>query len=54
MKWGKPTIWICNTDPRLDAYASDKRPDFDWMEGNAVFIEVKDSLIESISHASTE
>jgi len=54
MKWGKPTIWICNTDPRLEAYAANARPDFEWMEGNAVFIEVKDSLIESISHASTE
>lgn len=56
MKWNKPTIWICNTDPRLDPYPADKRPDFEWMEGNAVFIEVTDSLIASFptSHASTE
>nr|WCD56371.1 MAG: replication associated protein [Genomoviridae sp.] len=54
MKWGKPSIWICNTDPRTDAYGPNATPDWEWMEGNCVFIEVKDSLIESISHASTE
>jgi len=53
MKWGKPTIWVCNTDPRLDAYPLNSRPDFAWMEGNVDFIEVTDSLIESISHANT-
>ena len=53
MKWGKPTIWVCNTDPRLDAYPLNAKPDFEWMEGNVDFIEVTDSLIESISHANT-
>lgn len=54
MKWGKPTIWICNTDPRLDAYAPNAKPDFEWMEGNVEFIEVTRSLISSISRASRQ
>jgi len=54
MKWGKPTIWLCNKDPREDAYPPNARPDFEWMEKNVDFIEVKDSLIASISRANTE
>lgn len=51
MKWGKPTIWLCNKDPREEAYPPNARPDFDWMEKNVDFIEVTSSLI---SHANTE
>lgn len=51
MKWGKPTIWVCNTDPRLDAYRPGDSPDMEWLEGNVEFVEVKNSLI---SHANTE
>lgn len=54
MPWLKPTIWICNLDPRTEAYKAGKSPDFVWMEENCDFIEVTDSLIESISRANTE
>jgi len=36
MKWGKPTIWISNVDPRQNMDPAD----VSWMEDNAVFIEV--------------
>lgn len=50
LKWGKPTIWCCNTDPRLDWYKPGSTPDFGWMEGNCDFIEVT----QPIFHASTD
>nr|UBQ66256.1 Rep protein [finch CRESS-DNA virus] len=50
VRWGKPSIWICNRDPRHDAYKSGGEPDWAWMEGNCDFIEVT----ETIFHASTE
>lgn len=34
MEWGKPSIWISNTDPRDDM----SEADIDWMEGNCDFI----------------
>lgn len=45
MKWGKPSIWCCNTDPRLDPYTDKDRPDWDWIESNCDFIEVTESLV---------
>lgn len=50
VKWGKPTIWLCNTDPRLDWYKPGTAPDFEWMEANCDFVEIT----EAIFHASTE
>jgi len=36
VKWGKPSIWLSNTDPRADMDPSDAS----WMEDNAIFINV--------------
>lgn len=46
MKWGKPSIWISNTDPRNEM----AQADVDWMEKNCIFVEVN----EAIFRASTE
>ncbi|QCW23732.1 MAG: replication-associated protein [Genomoviridae sp.] len=46
VRWGKPSIWLSNTDPRLDMDPSDAS----WMEDNAVFIDIS----EPIFRASTE
>lgn len=46
MKWGKPSIWISNTDPRLDL-SSDE---IEWMEGNCLFVNVTSPIF----HANTE
>jgi len=46
--WGKPSIWVANTDPRHDMTSED----IHWMEGNCIFVEIVDQI--SISHASTE
>lgn len=50
VKWGKPAIFICNVDPRLEVYPVGKQPDWEWMDGNVVFYEVKDFIF----HANTE
>lgn len=50
VKWGKPTIWICNQDPRLALYKAGHEPDFGWMEENCLFYELRDFIF----HASTE
>jgi hypothetical protein len=46
VKWGKPTIWISNTDPRLEMDPSDAS----WLNANARFIEIN----VPIFRASTE
>uniref|UniRef100_A0A8E7G1P8 Replication-associated protein n=1 Tax=Phylloscopus inornatus Genomoviridae sp. TaxID=2814958 RepID=A0A8E7G1P8_9VIRU len=46
MKWGKPSIWISNEDPR---HVMDQC-DISWLEANATFIEVDGPIF----HASTE
>jgi hypothetical protein len=46
VKWGKPSIWISNGDPRTDMNTEDLA----WMEANCDFIEVH----EPIFHANTE
>lgn len=33
IKWGKPSIYLANTDPRLD-----KGCDWDWLAGNCIFV----------------
>lgn len=50
VRWGKPTIWLCNQDPRHDAYKPGGRPDFEWMEDNCDFVEIT----EPIFRANTE
>uniref|UniRef100_A0A8A4XBI6 Replication-associated protein n=1 Tax=Aegithalos caudatus Genomoviridae sp. TaxID=2814943 RepID=A0A8A4XBI6_9VIRU len=45
VKWGKPSIWISNTDPRNDMLQADA----EWMDKNCIFIDVT----EPIFHAST-
>ncbi|AEF58773.1 Rep2 [Mosquito VEM virus SDBVL G] len=40
IKWGKPSIWVSNTDPRHDMTPEDVH----WMEANCVFVEVLDKL----------
>lgn len=41
VKWGKPSIWISNGDPRDLLEAGD----ISWLEQNCVFIEVTRSII---------
>ena len=38
--WGKPCIWLSNTDPRCDM----SHDDVEWMNGNCLFVEIKDAL----------
>lgn len=40
IKWGKPCIWLSNTDPRFDV----SREDADWLEGNCIFVEINTPL----------
>lgn len=46
VKWNKPTIWLSNSDPRLDML----QVDIDWMEKNCIFVECN----EAIFRASTD
>lgn len=39
IKWGKPSIYLANSDPRMD-----KGADVAWLEGNCVFIEIDTKL----------
>ena len=41
--WGKPAIWLSNTDPRLDM----KSADVEWMEANCVFIEINTPIFRA-------
>lgn len=43
LKWGKPSIWISNDDPRLGMDPSD----VSWMEGNCDFIEVNNAIFRA-------
>ena len=47
IRWGKPAIWLCNQDPRYDAYKPGGRPDFEWMEENCVFVEVTNPIFRA-------
>lgn len=40
VRWGKPCIWLGNSDPRLEMEAGD----ISWFEGNCDFIEVDEPL----------
>lgn len=61
MKWGKPCIWLANSDPReqLKADVTDHtapgrvqliKDDIAWLEDNCIFVELR----EPIFRASTE
>lgn len=45
VKWGKPSIWISNTDPRDNMEAAD----VDWMNKNCIFVAVDSPIF----HANT-
>lgn len=59
-KWGKPLIWLSNRDPRdqlRDMVSRDYSEeqcanDVNWMEANAIFVEIGATSI--ISRANTE
>lgn len=40
VKWGKPSIWLSNTDPRDEMNG----PDVEWLEGNVDFVELNTKL----------
>jgi len=46
IEWGKPSVWISNTDPREEM----SQADIDWMEGNCIFV----NILTPIFHANTE
>jgi len=39
IRWGKPAVWLSNSDPRLD-----KGADIDWLEANCIFVNVTTPL----------
>lgn len=43
VKWGKPSIWVANDDPRLVMEASD----VSWLEANCIFIEVTEAIFRA-------
>lgn len=46
--WGKASIWLSNTDPRLQLKSRD---DIDWLEANCIFVNMEESII---AHANTD
>jgi len=40
IKWGKPSIWVANTDPRYDMSTDD----IAWIDVNCTFVEITTSL----------
>jgi hypothetical protein len=42
VKWGKPSIWCCNGDPRDTQGLTSE--DVEWLNGNCTFIEVTEKL----------
>lgn len=46
--WGKPCIWLSNTDPRTQLKSQE---DVQWLEANCKFVEMSESII---AHANTE
>lgn len=43
VRWGKPSIWISNDDPRLSMDPSD----VSWLEMNCVFIEIQAAIFRA-------
>jgi len=42
INWGKPCIWLCNSDPREDIT---NMSDIHWLEGNCIFVEVSQTFV---------
>lgn len=40
LKWGKPSIWLANSDPRDEMNGTD----CDWLDANVDFIEINNKL----------
>ncbi|UOK20969.1 replication associated protein [Chifec genomovirus UA13_114] len=45
-RWGRPAIWIANSDPRHDM----THDDIVWLEANCIFVEISSAIF----HANTE
>jgi len=43
LTWGKPSIWVANSDPREDMTPTDT----DWLEGNCVFVNVTTAIFRA-------
>lgn len=43
VKWGKPTIWLSNTDPRNDML----QQDIPWIEANCTFVEISSPIFRA-------
>lgn len=43
VKWGKPSIWLGNSDPRADM----GHEDVQWMEDNCTFIECDETIFRA-------
>ncbi|ANC51601.1 replication associated protein [Faeces associated gemycircularvirus 19] len=65
MRWGKPCIWLANSDPRdqLKADITDRTPkgrvdliyeDIAWLEANCVFVELSEPIFRANMHNSPE
>ena len=46
VKWGKPSVWLSNTDPRDEMTAAE----VEWMNINCIFVECNTPIF----HANTE
>lgn len=41
LEWGKPTIWLCNDDPRFcDSVMTGATSNCTWLEANCTFVEI--------------
>ena len=43
VKWGKPAIWLSNTDPRLEMSTADA----EWMDKNCIFVEINSPIFRA-------
>lgn len=43
IRWGKPCIWLSNTDPRGEVEAHE----IDWLEANCIFVEIADTIFRA-------
>lgn len=41
IKWGRPSIWLCNNDP------SSEKVDWDWIEGNCTIIRLTEPIFRA-------
>lgn len=43
VKWGKPTIWLANSDPRNE----EQHCDVQWLEANCYFVECNEAIFRA-------